>query len=132
MIITLETNGAFLQSLYNVMQATGMNLDQLFAHLSDSLLAQREDRFPSPILTDGRLSEVESLFIRKILCDLTDDLMAQTSRLVDQSESVRLLEVNENDSTACVEIVPLAMGAAPVAAHPVPARRKRLVVSRKT
>jgi len=118
--------------VYNVMQATGMSLDQLFAHLSDSLLAKREDRFPAQIMTDGRLSDVESLFIRKILCDLTDDLLAQTERLVNQSESVRLLEVNEDDNTACVEIVPLALGAGTTPAHPVPKSRKRLVINRKT
>ncbi len=131
-IISLETNGEFLQNLYNVMQATGMSLDQLFAHLSDALTAQREDRFPQSILTDGRLSDVESLFIRKILWDLTESLIAQTGRLVEQSESVRLLEVNEDANIACVEIVPLAMGATTTTPDAHAPRRKGMALKCKT
>lgn len=131
-IITLETNGEFLQNLFNVMQATGMSLDQLFAHLSDALTAQREDRFPPSIMTDGRLSEVESLFIRKILWDLTESLIAQTGRLVEQSESVRLLEVNEDANIACVEIVPLAVGATTTTPDAHAPRRKGMALKCKT
>jgi len=115
------------------MQATGMDLEQLFAHLSDALLADKEDRFPAPVLFNGRMPELERVLVQRILGRLVDHLSSQTARILDQAHAVRLMEVNGHDDTACIEIIPAAVEhPGPVAGHTGDQRPPKLVVRRKT
>jgi len=113
------------------MQATGMSIEELFAYLSDALTAHKQDRFPPSVLTDGRMSEVENLLIYKALYDLTDTLVSNTERIVDHADAVKLIEVNERDNLACVEITPVSLGEARNPTnHIVYPRRRRVAKGR--
>ncbi len=106
-LITLETNGEFLLNVTQVLQATGMTLEELFEYLSHSVALLRQDRFPDSLMFNSRYPKRDISEINHQLSTFIDHLRDQTGLIDQQAESIRLMGVCPDEDTAYVEITPL-------------------------
>lgn len=107
-IVNMESSGAFLLNVATVLNATGMNLEELFKFLAEAVQDQARDRFVQTPLVNGRLPDVEIQTITSILGELTEQLGRSARHIVLQDGDFRLLSVDELDDSAIIAIEPPA------------------------
>lgn len=127
-IITLETNGEFLTKAMRACQATGLSLDQLFEVLSENFMARLNDTFPLAPMMDSKMPSQAQLEVQDSISSILDELERQAQFINrNNTESLKILEIDNDDEWALIELKPRNEPDAPADAGVtvrLPARRK--------
>jgi len=83
-------------------------------------------------MVDDRLPDTAKTEISSMFTNMTDQLENLTSRIVREGDTVHLVEVDQDDDSAIVEITPPPTGDAPIDPVSVvyPRRRRLATISR--
>lgn len=127
-IITLETNGEFLTKAMRACQATGLSLDQLFEVLSENFMARLNDTFPLAPMMDSKMPSQAQLEVQDSISSILDELERQAQFINrNNTESLKILEIDNDDEWALIELKPRNEPDAPAdagVAVRLPTRRK--------
>jgi len=127
-IITLETNGEFLTKAMQACQATGLSIDQLFEVLSENFMARLNDTFPLAPMMDSKMPSQAQLEVQDSISSILDELERQAQFINrNNTESLKILEIDNDDEWALIELKPRNEPDAPADAGVtvrLPTRRK--------
>lgn len=127
-IVTLETNGEFLTKAMRACQATGLSLDQLFEVLSENFMARLNDTFPLAPMMDSKMPSQAQLEVQDSISSILDELERQAQFINrNNTESLKILEIDNDDEWALIELKPRHESDTPTdagVAVRLPSRRK--------